>query len=186
MATRSTPWSWKRRDQRFSVEGSSWPSAVQAAAARSHVSPACRRVSPPTMTARAYRWRGTTRSSKTVTTLSQLRHLQRCWQMIVSPSNANNRRDRRSCVVHRLPPHLGQPGFSADATLGAVRNQPSERGRQAQLRRLPPFPGRSLFPGQLITDHCEEITLQRLPDGVRGLVAGQGWNSMLDKSFHIT
>jgi hypothetical protein len=72
--------------------------------------------------------------------------------MTCFPSNSTSERDLRSWVVHRLPPHLGQPEFGAGDTLGAVRYQPSERGRQAQLRRLPPFRAESI-PRQLATDH---------------------------------
>jgi hypothetical protein len=165
MATRPSPSSWNRFDQRFRVEGSSWPSAVLAAAARSHVSPMHRRVNPFTITARPYRWRGTTRSSKSVTTLLQPRHRQRCWWTTCRPPNSTSRRGRWPCGVHRLPPHLGQPSSGRDATLGAVRHQPSEPGRHAQLRRLPPFRGGSLFPAQLATDHwgCNETWVVIVP-----------------------
>ena len=59
-----------------------------------------------------------------------------------------------------MPPHLGQPEFGAGDTLGAVRYQPSERaGKRSSGGFL--LSARSLFPGQLATDHWDGLPSHR-------------------------
>ena len=90
----------KRRRQRFTTEGSTWPSAVKSAAALSQVAPDRRLVRPAMITLREYRKRGATLSSNAVTTFRQRRHRHRRCSTRCAPSNSRRRRTRRSCPLH--------------------------------------------------------------------------------------
>ena len=143
-----------RRSQRLTTAGSTWPSAVQRAAAAARVSPDSRRFNAVVMTATEYWKPGTTRASKSVTVRPQLRQRRRRWHTMWSPSTSRRCRGRRPCAYHRSPPHFEQRsareagGSLFGGSLPSLRSRPTKRRLRGLLLLSASLDGSSLA-----TDH---------------------------------